>query len=170
MSHRSRPLEKPLSLLGWIFGRKRAPLADEVGQWRVVEVTSDAGVRVVARTRVQRPDLPNLLAFTTAVSVCWSYDSADGFPDPKTGSAMESFEASMDDLSGSDFSYLIQVRTGFEERTWLYYTADLERFLTELQARARSAGGPPIRAEAADDPDWSQWNDLVQELSRAPSS
>lgn len=158
-----------MSLLGWVFGKKRSKehaarqaLTQELGHWRIIELRTEDGLQAVARTRLQRPDLPNLPSFTTAISVCWAYRSEDGFPDAETTSAMDRFELVMDDLSDCDFSYLIQVRTGHDERAWLYYTADRERFLTELQRRAIAAGGPPIRAEAVDDPEWTQWSLLVQ--------
>ncbi len=163
-----------MSLLGWMFGKKRSrehatreALAGELDRWRIIELRTEAGLQAVARTRLERPDLPNLPSFTTAVSVCWAYQSSDGFPDAETTSALERFENIMADLSDSDFSYLIQVRTGHDERAWLYYTADRELFLTELQRRALAAGGAPIRAETTDDPEWAQWSALVQRTVEA---
>ncbi|HVJ94922.1 MAG TPA: DUF695 domain-containing protein [Labilithrix sp.] len=161
-----------MSFFKKLFGKKRAEpgaqtgLDDELKHWRILDMRN-GDERVIARVRINRPDLPDLAAFRTAVSVVWPFEGDEGWPDPETKAAMDSFEDALIELSSeNDFSYLMLVRTGLGARVWLYYTADLARFTSELESRTSALGEPPIRVEATVDPEWGEWSMVVRRAQR----
>ena len=75
---------------------------------------------------------------------------------------MNQLEDSLEELS--DFSYLIQVRTGLGERNWLYYTSDADRFVSEIRSRLLVQGLSELKIESRYDPEWAEWRLLAERI------
>lgn len=158
-----------MGFFDWLFGKRseqaqKQELNDELAQWCIAEIRGEGGVTVVARIRRRRPDLPDLARYSTAVSVSWPMDD-DSFSfngQPELVQAMNQFEDSLEELS--EFSYLIQVRTGLGERSWLYYTSDADRLVTEIRSRMLGQGLTGLTIESKDDPEWAEWRLLAERI------
>jgi hypothetical protein len=150
----------------WLFGGRNreaedADLDAELAHWQIAEIESEDGAVVLARVRLERPDLPDLAQYTTAVSVSWPI--VDDAVSPEMSAAMDEFETSMDEFES--FSYLIQVRTGLGERNWLFYTPNGDRLTTVIRSR-QATHGWPLTIETTEDPNWDEWRMLAERLTR----
>jgi hypothetical protein len=147
-----------------LFGdRKRKAeqreLTSELDHWRIAKIAGADGTLVIARVRLQRPNLPNLAKYTTAVSISWPL--VDDSTPPKQTPEMDQFEISMADFERT--SYLIQVRTGLGEKNWLYYSCEADALLSAIRSRIVSHGWP-ISVQAKEDPTWSEWRQFAERI------
>jgi len=158
-----------VTFFDWLFGRKKPnPQAgesgDELSHWRIAKITGPDGRVVVARVRLQRPDLADLDKYTTAVHVSWPL-AGNPIPSsmsPEDLAATGAFEDAMADFES--FSYLIQVRTGLGERNWLFYSSDSDA-LTNGIATLQAANGWPLTVRSHPDPSWSEWRLLAERIT-----
>ena len=138
------------------------PIVQDPGKWVIVEAVNGAK-RLVMRLRTDRPNQPDINAYSTAIVIGWEFPSLEGTAKPpeETYQRMLSFERAVDELSMENgHSFLMNVSTGLGLREWCYYAKDRERFMARFNELLAGRERYPLKIEFFDDPEWRVWLDL----------
>jgi hypothetical protein len=150
-----------------LFRRKRgAGLEDEgAGDWAIVRAVNEgSGEAGIIRIKTRKPASPDIATFTTAVTIQWPY-SAPSLPDPDENERMLDFERSIDELTGENgYSELVQVRTGFGNKEWLFYSRDQGTFMESFKGLLHGHPAYPVTIEFHEDAGWDLWQQTLNDL------
>ncbi len=152
----------------WKWGGHRVRqkmLQDSLKAWRIVTVENEKIGTVVMRLRIEQPRLPSGVAYCSAVSIEWPYESESPGPPPNVKQQMDGFEGAIEDLTDdNELSELMLVRTGLGIREWLFYSCDQPRFMERFNALLAGHPAYPLRISFVNDPDWKLWREMVDEV------
>jgi hypothetical protein len=119
--------------------------------------------------RIDRPNIEDIDSFKEAVAIQWRYPQTEGTFDPPDGvmGDMEAFEACLEELSESGYSFLVNIGTGVGLREWLYYTKDRLGFMKRFNQLLSGREPYPLTIEFYDDPEWQAWRQFRRAYDRA---
>ncbi len=150
----------------------QALLDAELKCWSIIEaVNTERNQRAVIRIRTERPNLENIGAYDTAISITWRFETPSGMPSPDLNERQMELDRALDDLSADNgFSYLMQVSTGLGMKEWVYYSTSRERFMAEFNRLLAGHEPYPVKIEFIDDPEWHIWREVLDAAAeRGPS-
>lgn len=150
-----------------LFRRKRETgLEDEAaGDWAIVRAVNEgSGEAGIIRIKTRKPATADIAAYTTAVTIQWPY-SAPSLPDTADNERMLDFERSIDELTGENgYSELVQVRTGFGNKEWLFYARDRGTFMASFNELVHGHPAYPVKIEFQEDAGWDLWQKTLNDL------
>lgn len=97
----------------------------------------------------------------------WAFGSPSGLPDDVTLGAMEGFEDRLMPAMRAASALLVSVTTGGGVRRWTVHAAERAQTMARIRAiLATTNGGAGVTVDAADDPGWSKYRQLVASAKR----
>ena len=154
-----------------LFKRKSYPKLCEfdaqkdLRDWRIFTLTNEEmGAAGIIRIRKSRPPYVDTTNFDTAVEMRWKYGS-EMLPDDAESQEMTQFEEAIEDLTAAnDLAELVEVKTGFGSRIWLFYTANKQRFMARFDKLIEGHPRHPIDIAFERDPNWKMWRKTLEPL------
>jgi hypothetical protein len=115
-----------------------------------------------------RPHLQDFIAtnkYNKRLTILWQYNSNDTslMPSGKEIELMEDVENTLVNTLESDVqSVLAFVYTGQNQREWHWYSIDINETVKRLNEALSNFEELPIELSAEDDPDWSEYNVVLE--------
>jgi hypothetical protein len=131
-------------------------------QWTIAGTEED-GARVLFRFRQQIPTGVQTSRYPHVLNIYWRFDGRDteGMPPSSILDHMGELEQRLDPLEGEEFGYLVLCITGNNRKEWVWYVAEPAAFMKELNVAFAGAKQFPVEFEAALDPGWENFRDLI---------
>jgi hypothetical protein len=138
---------------------------ERANDWMLFDLQNDDRQQeATVRTLLERPREARL--FSTMIDIGWMYGQS-GLPSDSDEEAMYELERRIVELmSGNGNSMLVQVRTGFGERNWIFYVASPRRFMARFNELLQDGGDYPLKIEHFKDREWLAFLAIVQPLKR----
>jgi hypothetical protein len=154
-----------------LFKRKPHPklrefdAQEDVRDWTIYTLKiEETGATGIVRIRRNRPPYVDTTHFDTAITIRWKYES-EMLPDDATAREMRQFEEAIDELTAAnDFAELVEVKTGFGEREWLFYSPNKRKFMAQFNTLLTGHRRYPIAIAFQRDPDWEIWREMLDPL------
>jgi len=102
--------------------------------------------------------------------VSWAYDGSgnNGMPDSKDNAGMQRLEVVLGEIARPAFCFEAYRRVGHGLREFVFYVADRDQFLAELNEHLASHPRYPLDIKFYEDESWSDFQRLIDDLSESP--
>ncbi len=119
------------------------------------------------------PEMPSEIERNVApwlAVVSWVYDGSDnnGMPDSEGNAEMQRLDGVLGQIERPSFCFEAYRRVGSGLREFVFYIADRDQFLVELNAHLASHPRYPLEIKFYEDESWSDFRRLIDDLSEPP--
>jgi hypothetical protein len=143
-----------------------APSTERAG--KIVQTVLD-GVPILWTLVPELPDEQVRRATPWLTVVSWVYDgsSKNGMPDGAIEAQMQDLEGAITQIERPGVCHEAYRRIGRDLREFVFYISDRDQFLEELNERLARHPRYPIEIKFFEDPLWSDFKQLIDDLSLA---
>lgn len=130
--------------------------------WWTTPTESDNGNRIIVTGRRNMEMAIASGKFTDRIEVTWKYvPTADGMPDTKTSTIMETVTDALNDAFKKDQAAIMTgIYTGDGERNWIFYTRNLSKFQWILNSALNGLPLLPLEFYAEKDSEWNEYQEM----------
>lgn len=127
---------------------------------------SSSGRPLILRMRQEIPAGIHFQDYPFQITIHWGYEdkSNNGLPVQAVLGRMNELEDQLDPLEGTENGFMVFSVTGDQRKEWIWYVRNKAAFIQKLNEALAGHERFPIEIFLADDPTWSAYFDLLQEI------
>ena len=146
-------------------------LADTPGitdKWGIAKAETNDGGIVLFRYREKLPDKHFRSQNPHLLSIVWKYKSGSSstLPNEQTEALMSTFENQTNALEDQALGYLVIIITGQNQREWVWYVADKQKFTQSLNKALGKQEKYPISLDFSEDPAWEMHAEFLKSMKQ----
>ncbi|MDB4334755.1 DUF695 domain-containing protein [bacterium] len=136
------------------------------GDWFIANSIKE-GHEIITRGRKDLKTIMDSKEYDIRIEIYWNYQANDeGMPDKHIQDLMDKMEEVLSiKVESEEIGYQTTNFVGNNQRIWVWYTKDVEKFGETLNNTLSMFPKLPLKIISTNDPDWTDYQDILTKCS-----